>query len=130
MNEIDELIRVLGREKAFLLIGQLPVKSRGTPFIHFPRNIGVAKGRWQQRLIAAVGYESAVRLVEEFGGESWTLPKLEILLLKPFRNAAIKEQFSQGVDVKTLAFLFNITTRQVRNIVRGNSARGNFCWKA
>ena len=121
MNEIAELIRVLGREKAFLLISQLPISSRGNPYILFPRKIGRDKGQWAQRLVTAVGDELAIRLAEEFGGETWTLPKLEILLHKPFRNAAIRKQFSEGVDVKMIAFIFDISPRQVRNIV-GNSA--------
>ncbi len=76
-----------------------------------------------QQLVEAVGLRSFFKLLEELGGTTQYLPKLEAVLEKP-RNRLIAKSFN-GHSYKELARKYNLTENWVRQIVNEERSRKN-----
>lgn len=66
-------------------------------------------------LIEVVGLETAKKLVEAFGGDSFYFPKVESVI-RIARDRRIYKEFT-GYNHKALAMKYNLTTRYIRKIV-------------
>lgn len=94
--------------------------GRGT--IYIPNAINDHAGR---ELIALAGIKTALRLVDGFGGESLQFPCIVTASLGR-RNRAISKQVADGHSVRSVAWCFDLTDRQVRRIVRKETASNVF----
>ena len=66
------------------------------------------------KIAEAIGVDNFVKLLELVGGTTLYLPKTESIL-RPLRDAAIKEEFN-GFNHTALAIKYNVTERWVRQI--------------
>ncbi len=119
-NDYKVIEDVIGKDLAIRLVSSLPYRSkRVTGFwrhrsLYVPKSL---KGKSADRLVAVIGKDAAALLIQEFGGEilSPSYPKSRYLA---FRNASIVEQRKGGVSIEALAFLFDMTDRQIRNVLK------------
>jgi len=65
--------------------------------------------------------DCAKALSEEYGGQTLTLPKLDKALIQ-IRNRRICEEASQGEGLATLARRYDLTTRQISNILAASDS--------
>ncbi len=69
-----------------------------------------------QAIARVIGIENALKLGQEFGGEGFYLPKLNINLSKA-RDKKIIEEFN-GSNLNELAKKYGVTTRWVRTVLK------------
>lgn len=109
----QEIANVIGREQALRLIGQLPRCGR-RPWrrvLYVPARL--TPDHW---LVTAIGYPDAAKLVREFRGIILQ-PSTCAHLAREHRNRAIHAAAAQGATQAELAILFDLTTRQVANVL-------------
>jgi len=118
-SSFQQIVEVIGKDAANSLIRELPMASKTKTSFWYPRLLYVPKrlhGKWADRLVKIIGKDDASKMVEHYQGEILSLspPRKPYLA---FRNAAIRAQHEKGVSVKWLAFIFDMTPRQIRKIV-------------
>lgn len=63
-----------------------------------------------------VGIKNFIKLIKEVGGINYYVPKIDTFL-KGVRNKKIKQDYN-GYNLKELSKKYNLTQRQIRNIVK------------
>lgn len=109
----QEIADVIGRERALLLIGQLPQAGRRKwrVVLYIPKRIDP-----DHNLVRLIGWEDAMRLVRHFGGEILQ-PSNCRFLPRAFRDAEIIRLWRAGEKLPLIADKFDLSYRQVRNII-------------
>lgn len=126
-QSVREIAEVIGRHEALFLIGKLPTcvsgadgKKASKVILYVP-----AKLKPKHRLAGIIGQEKAAALVQAFGGEILYPANCEDIYRR-FRDASIRRMATaDGMSPVEIAELFGMSVRQVRNIRRGNTSRGN-----
>lgn len=113
---VQEIADVIGVEKALYLIGQLPQCGNRSwrVCLYVPRRI-----RADHQLVKLLGWKDAQAMVREFGGMILQ-PSNCKQIYRQFRNRSIRRLGAQGVPIQEIAEGFQLTERQVRNILAEN----------
>ncbi|MDH0238101.1 Mor transcription activator family protein [Aeromonas caviae] len=114
-DSFREIADVIGTEKTFQLIGQLPrckTKKQTHVILYVPKKI-----KSDHALAKIIGVELATKLVEAFGGEILYPPICHDHYLT-FRNKAVIDMVKRGASQKAVAWSFDMSDRQVRNILK------------
>ena len=117
-----DVAAVIGRRQAFALSGA--VCPRKTPdrrgvtrgragCVYVPRTL--RDGR-SERLIEILGRDDAQRMVDAFGGEILHFPPC-YRFMQWHRDAAIRRMAAEGSPLWVVAWMFDMTERNVRNVV-------------
>jgi hypothetical protein len=115
----QEIADVIGREKALHLIGAAPRTSRRSwrVNIYVPKRLPP-----DHRLVRILGWSSARRLCDYFGGEILQ-PSNCKCVEREFRNRAIIERHEAGMPAREIADSLGVTYDTVKKLIwaRGNS---------
>ena len=104
MNDLREIENLIGRDAA-----QCLVRDFGG------RTIGIPKRPNGTRLAESVGDSAADKLSKRFGGERVYIAKTPD---RPARNREIRRlRVEAGYSIKDLSLLFNLTERQIWNVL-------------
>ena len=103
MNDLREIEDLIGKDAA-----QCLVRDFGG------RVIGIPKRVTGTRLAESVGDAAARKLSGHFGGERVYIAKTPD---RPARNREIRKLRKEGYSIKDLSPLFNLTERQIWNIL-------------
>jgi hypothetical protein len=106
--QVEEFAKVVGDEAALALFIRfngrcltIPIKNPGADHV----------------LVETIGMEKTVLLCNAFGGAcEFNIPK-SAYLLRRIRNDNIKNDHTQGMKVCDLATNYDLTTRQISNII-------------
>lgn len=110
---ISEIISLIGREKAFYLLGQL----KGTERRPWRLNLYVPKKVKENHfLVRTIGLPDALKMSEEFGGMNLQLSNGRYLVRR-FRNKMIRHFVRRGSSVKDIADIMRVSKRTVSNII-------------
>jgi hypothetical protein len=113
-RDIRLIASIVGREKAINLAGKLLTKSGYKVIsLYIPKRLTK-----DHKLIELVGENNAKALVDNLGGEILYIENCLRSLVMRFRNRAIERLSLDGVSNKTIAFLFDLTPRQIKNIIK------------
>ena len=104
---------MIGREAALRLVGQLePSGSRKWRVnLYVPKAVGP-----DHPLVRLVGWHDANRLARHFSG-AILQPANCRCLERAFRDREARRMYAEGTSIGEIAAIFEITVRQVRNIV-------------
>lgn len=96
-------------------IGWLPTLklvevSRGCPFF------APSRFRPDLPMVKLIGERATLKLIEQFAGERFDMPKLHIALLA-LRNREIARKYHEGRTCRQLALEYDLTERQVWSIL-------------
>lgn len=117
----QEIADVIGSERALYLIGQLPrsyqtrKNSKQTSWhviLYVPKSL-----KPDHQLVQLLGWHDAQRLVDAFGGEILN-PASCSDVYRRFRDQSIIRMVGEGLAVKSVAELMEVSDRHVRNLVR------------
>lgn len=119
-NDYKDIEDAIGKDLTIRLVSSLPYRSKRAAGFWRHRSLYVPKslkGKSADRLVGVIGKDAAALLVQKFGGEimSPSFPKSRYMA---FRNWAIVEQHKGGASIEALSFLFDMTDRQIRNILK------------
>lgn len=126
---VQELADVIGTERALYLIGKLPVCYAGVgvkggksgerlrksirPMLYVPKTL-----KPNHLLVQILGWQDATKLVRAFGGEI-LCPANCADIYRQFRDRSIVRMVvTEGMKPADVAELFEISERQVRNLIR------------
>lgn len=115
---VREIANVIGQEKALYLVGQLPrcVSRKSTHVILYVPTLQRLKP--DHRLVEILGWHDAVKMCKAFGGEIMQ-PANCAGFYRSFRDRSIHRLATmENLPLQVIAAMFNISDRQVRNIVR------------
>jgi hypothetical protein len=113
-RDLRLIASIVGREKAINLAGKLLTRSGyKVVSLYIPKRITK-----DHKLIELVGENDAKALVDNLGGEILYIENCLRSLVMRFRNRAIERLSLDGVSNKTIAFLFDLTPRQIKNIIK------------
>ena len=115
-RDIRLIASIIGREKAINLAGKLLTRS-GYKVVSLYTPKILTKNH---KLIELVGESDAKALSDNLGGEILYIENCYRGLVTRFRNREIDRLSLEGVSNKTIAFLFNLTQRQIHNIIKAN----------
>lgn len=122
-NSLREIAEVLGTQKTLFLVGQLPKCFSGIvtadgrskrgyrPMLYVPT---LARLKPDHFLVGVLGWNDAVKLCREFGGEILQ-PANCADLARQWRDQSVRRLASQGIDTKTLAEWFDVHERTIKN---------------
>lgn len=85
----------------------------------YPINIEDLPGE-VQHIVNLIGLKTTFKLINEYGGESIYLPKLETIS-RLVRDNMIRKEYT-GSNLKELSAKFKLTTRHLRTIVDKKSS--------
>jgi hypothetical protein len=110
---------VIGRTRAMELAGMAATpRPKGTigrhgrsGCIYVPHPDRVDGSRLEEML----GRDDAMKMARAFGGETLWLGMAHVVYLR-FRDAAVRRMLAQGVKKVDVAWLFDLSDRQVRNL--------------
>lgn len=115
-RDIRLIASIIGRQKAINLAGKLLTRSGyKVVSLYIPKILTK-----NHKLIELVGESDAKALSDNLGGEILYIENCYRGLVTRFRNRSIHRLSLEGVSNKTLAFLFNLTSRQIHNIIKAN----------
>lgn len=100
----QELVRLIGFSATMRLVTEKP----GLP-TYIPKEAS------HHHVLAVIGMGAFKKLVEEYAGESITIPNCKLALTK-LRHRNARKLRAQGYSQTEVAHLTGITPRQVRNI--------------
>lgn len=114
---VQEIANVIGRERALFLIGKLPRFHRdchpsGQPMLYIPKTL-----RADHPLVELMGFQDAHKLVKAFGGEILQPASCQDVY-RTFRDKSIIALLMAGLRPRTIADLFDVSDRHVRNLAR------------
>ncbi len=108
---------MIGREQALEFVGRLP-RSGSRPWracIYIPRCLSA-----DHKLVRMLGWETATRLCSAFAGmilQPSTLGSME----RAHRNRQIIRAMGEGVPIKEVADVYEMSRYQIRDIMRHNA---------
>ena len=117
-QSVREIAEVIGREAALLLIGRLPVcyrdagKKSPKVILYVPKRLPP-----DHQLVEILGYPTAQKLVDAFGGEILYPANCRAILAHQ-RNELVARMLDGGARPAIVAELFGMTERNVRNLQR------------
>ena len=118
-ESVKEIADVIGNDAALDLIDKLPRyyggadgKKSNRVILYVPKKLDPT-----HRLVAILGWQSAAKLVDAFGGEILAPANCRGVKAEQ-RNQEIRRLYREGVTRSDLARMLSITTRQIGNIVR------------
>jgi hypothetical protein len=115
-RDIRLIASIIGRQKAINLAGKLLTRSGYRVIsLYIPKRL-----TQDHKLIELVGENEAKALSDNLGGEILYIENCYRGLVTRFRNREIDRLSLEGVSNKTIAFLFNLTQRQIHNIIKAN----------
>ena len=115
-RDIRLIASIIGRQKAINLAGKLLTRSGYRVIsLYIPKRL-----TQDHKLIELVGENDAKALSDNLGGEILYIENCYRGLVTRFRNRSIHRLSLEGVSNKTIAFLFNLTSRQIHNIIKAN----------
>jgi hypothetical protein len=115
-RDIRLIASIIGRQKAINLAGKLLTRSGyRVVSLYIPKRL-----TQDHKLIELVGENEAKALSDNLGGEILYIENCYRGLVTRFRNREIDRLSLEGVSNKTIAFLFNLTQRQIHNIIKAN----------
>ena len=115
-RDIRLIASIISREKAINLAGKLLTRSGyKVVSLYIPKILTK-----NHKLIELVGESDAKALSDNLGGEILYIENCYRGLVTRFRNRSIHRLSLEGVSNKTIAFLFNLTSRQIHNIIKAN----------
>ena len=116
---VQEIADVIGRETALYLIGQLPTCYAGADgkrstrvILYVPRRL-----KPNHRLVEILGWQTAVQLVEGFGGEILQPANCQEVYRR-FRDAEAKRLVATGMAARHLSEVLAVSERHIRNIAK------------
>ncbi len=123
-NSVQEIVDVIGRERALYLIGQLPrcyvpdKRKRETNvgglservIMYVPKNL-----KPDHVLVRILGWADAFALAKHFGGEL-LCPGNCGALYRKFRDDGIRQLLGEGAPVALIADWFEVSDRHVRMV--------------
>ncbi|MGQ3289023.1 hypothetical protein [Sphingopyxis sp.] len=118
---IQEIAEVIGEENAVHLIKSLPTYNEGgttRTILYVPKSL-----KPNHRLVEILGWETASKLVEGFGGEILK-PANANSIERRDRDALIVRLANDDMKPVDISKAVNITARQVRNILRRRETPG------
>ncbi len=119
---VREIAEVIGRAEALHLIGQLPVcyrdagKKSTKVILYVPKRLAP-----DHRLVEILGYPTARKLVDAFGGEILYPANCRAIFAR-MRNRLVADMLDAGARPAILAELFGMTERNIRNLQRDKRA--------
>lgn len=115
----QQIADVIGRDRALHLVRTWKKTLSGNAGQNFDRVCIYipAKLPLDHELVRVLGYPDAAKLVAEFRGEILYLSTCEDLF-RGWRNQAIRRLARDGLKPPELAEWFDISDRQVRNVLR------------
>lgn len=105
LGVFQDFRQVIGAEKADVI-----VKYLGGTSLYIPSSL-----KHQQPLARWLGLELAQQVCAEFGGLTIEIPR-QAAAQRESRNVSIIADRTAGLSVKSLAFKYQMTTRNIRNI--------------
>jgi hypothetical protein len=116
-RSVQEIADVIGRDWTLFLIGQLPraysaCHPSGQVILYVPKVLKV-----DHPLVQLLGWKTASRLVQVFGGEILQ-PAHCADLYRDFRDRSIMRLLIEGHRPAILAEWFGVCDRHVRNLAR------------
>lgn len=116
-RSVQEIADVIGRDSALFLIGQLPrayskCHPSGQVILYVPKSLRV-----DHPLVKLLGWKTASRLVQAFGGEILQ-PAHCADLCRDFRDRSITRLLIEGHRPAILSEWFGVCERHVRNLAR------------
>lgn len=114
-QSVQEVADIIGQEKALRLIGQLPQcgKRSWRRALYVPTPARLRPGH---RLIGILGEEDAHRLCRALGG-TLLQPSANLTSIRRYRDDSLRRQRAEGASLRVLACVFDLSPRQVRNIL-------------
>ncbi|MEX3924394.1 hypothetical protein AB4Y36_10235 [Paraburkholderia sp. BR10936] len=120
-TNVEEVARIIGRDKALFLVGALPRYERrnhgdGTVRYDIMAYVPtISRLKPDHALSKLLGYAVAGRLSKAFGG---SLLRLESCreIYRSYRDRMVREFYAEGMRASEIAELFSITDRTVRTI--------------
>lgn len=111
-----DLIDVIGRDAAFRLAGAIfdPVRRYGLQYVPV-----IAAGASYDRIAGIIGVQAAQQLCASLGGTEIRFGPCAVWANR-IRDASVRDHWRNStLAAKWIAWLHDITERQVRNICRG-----------
>lgn len=110
---IQEIAGVIGRERALYLIGQLPririeSKQWSKAILYVPKRLKV-----DDTLVRILGWNDATKMVNTFGGEMLHPGNCDYVY-RAFLHRSINRMFTEGMSVKAIAELLELSERTVK----------------
>lgn len=125
LNDLPESVReiaeVIGRESALTLIKHLPTAydekaKRHKPIMYVPKTMSLSN-KWARFYLTSIGWDKAVRLVRNFGGEILTPANCKHMEAR-LRDRDIRSCLKAGEDIDLVATIFNVPRRHVLKLLR------------
>jgi Mor family transcriptional regulator len=116
-----DIVEAIGYSDACKVIGVLPEYVAGSEgkkarhlSMYVPQKIDGSK--YAELYIKAIGKEKTQELITKLGRETF-YPVVNAKHAKAFRNMAVIDRHGEGASIKAIAVLFDMSERQVRNII-------------
>lgn len=120
-ESVQEIADVIGRTEALRLIGQLPTCIAGVEghkskrvILYVPKQLKAG-----HRLVEILGWDTAQKLVDVFGGEI-LCPANCHAVFADFMRRAIAAMLATGESTNVVAVMFDVHERTVRKIRYAN----------
>lgn len=114
-ESVAEIAEVIGRDKALMLLGQLP-QSGTRPWrrvLYVPKKLPI-----DHPLVHLLGYNDAKKLAYAFAGMILQ-PSNCKGIYRAYRNRQIRRMSNEGVAVADIAEVVDLSTYRVREILNG-----------
>ena len=112
-ESIEEIAEVIGRDKAFMLIGQLSQAGKRSwrVCLYVPKKLPL-----DHPLVYLLGYHDAKKLAWAFAGMNLQ-PSNGKGIYRAYRNREIRRMSYEGVEVADIAEAVDLSTYRVREIL-------------
>ena len=114
-KSVQEIADVIGRERALLLVGNLPryydyTNQNTRVIMYVPKELTP-----EHRLVHILGWDDAQKLAKFFGGETLK-PANCSFIYREFRERCMVSMLESGFGMEEVASLFNVCVRTVKNL--------------
>lgn len=107
---VDRIASMIGQDRALLLVEHAH-RAGANGYVYVPR-----LPKPGQCLPSLIGQEAAAHLAQVYGGSTIRLPRCRVIY-RAQRNAEVQRMASSGATVHAVAQAFQLTDRQVRNVL-------------